>query len=74
MRKSDDGEEEEHDDTNGDERRVVSSDGSSAEEEEEEEGAVRPVRSSALSQRASLTAYRARSRASTALSWSGPRR
>ena len=62
MRKSDDGEEE-HDDTNGDERRVVSSDGSSA---EEEEGAarVRPVRSSALSQRlserASLTAYRAR--------------
>ena len=61
MRKSDDGEEE-HDDTNGDERRVVSSDGSSA--EEEEEGAVRPVRSSALSQRlserASLTAYRAR--------------
>ena len=62
MRKSDDGEEEEHDDTNGDERRVVSSDGSSA--EEEEEGAVRPVRSSALSQRlserASLTAYRAR--------------
>ena len=72
MRKSDDGEEE-HDDTNGDERRVVSSDGSSA---EEEEGAarVRPVRSSALSQRASLTAYRARSRASTALSWSGPRR
>ena len=63
MRKSDDGEEE-HDDTNGDGRRVVSSDGSSAEEEEEEEGAVRPVRSSALSQRlserASLTAYRAR--------------
>ena len=53
MRKSDDGEEE-HDDTNGDERRVVSSDGSSAEE------SVPSARVHLVSERASLTAYRAR--------------
>ena len=52
MRKSDDGEE--HDDTN-DDRRVVSSDGSSAEEE-----AVPSARVHLVSERASLTAYRAR--------------